>query len=197
MAGWKTHGILSGVVSAVVYLAQPATAASPARLSGAISGVVTDGSGIPQMGASVFLYNRAERLFQKALTDEEGTFSFSGLMPESYSVKVTLATFIPAIRNNISVDAGVRRILNVSLTSLFSSVTLVFPASEQRAIMSDDWKWVLRTSSATRPVLRFGPSLDPEGDAEGFRGRRRTGLRVRAGERFGHGLCPRNFSVRE
>ena len=29
--------------------------------------------------------------------------------------------------------------------------------SDARALMSDDWKWVLRTGSSTRPVLRFLP----------------------------------------
>src|SRR5262249_5639851 len=29
---------------------------------------------------------------------------------------------------------------------------------QQRTLMSDEWKWVLRTSTATRPVLRFLPA---------------------------------------
>ena len=31
--------------------------------------------------------------------------------------------------------------------------------------MTDDWKWVLRTSQATRPVLRFLPELAPQGSS--------------------------------
>jgi hypothetical protein len=145
-------------------LAAPAAAVSPLKLSGAISGVVTDGAGVPQMGAAVLLYNRSERLFQRILTDETGTFSFNGLVPDIYSIKVTLASFVPAVKAGIQVQAGVRNLLNISLANLFSSVTLVFPGSEQRALMSDDWKWVLRTSAATRPVLRFLPRFEEEQD---------------------------------
>ena len=156
----STRHAIAGAFLGLVCLAQPAVAISPLKLSGAISGIVTDGAGVPQMGAAVLLYNRAERLFQRALTDSDGAFSFDGLNPDTYSIRVTLASFIPALKAGIQVQAGVRSVLNVNLASLFSSVTLVFPNADQRAVMSDDWKWVLRTASATRPVLRFQPRID-------------------------------------
>jgi hypothetical protein len=53
----------------------------------------------------------------------------------------------------------------VSMAGLFSSIQLVYPTSDQRAIMNDDWKWVLRTSSATRPVLRLLPGWSPDDNA--------------------------------
>ena len=52
--------------------------------------------------------------------------------------------------------------LSVSMTSLISSVELVYPPPEKRALMSDDWKWVLRTASSTRPVTRFLPETAEE-----------------------------------
>jgi hypothetical protein len=160
------HRSVAGLVAGLVCSAIPAAAVSPLKLSGAISGVVTDGAGVPQMGAAVFLYNRYERLYQRALTDPEGAFSFSGLSPDLYTVKVTLASFVPAVKAGIQVQAGVRSLLNISMASLFSSVTLVFPGSGSRALMSEDWKWVLRTSAATRPVLRFLPHLDSNRDSQ-------------------------------
>src|SRR5689334_6817018 len=54
-------------------------------------------------------------------------------------------------------------ILNISLSSLFSSIQLVYPSAETGGFMSDDWKWVLRTAAATRPVLRFLPELQRTG----------------------------------
>ncbi|MSV29993.1 MAG: TonB-dependent receptor [Bryobacterales bacterium] len=132
-------------------------AAAPARLAGAISGLVTDGSGTPQMGAAVFLLNPQERIFGRVLTDEKGAFAFAGLAPGFYAVRVTLSSFLPVVRENILVQPGGRSLLNVSLAGLLSSIELVYPGPDHRAIMTDDWKWVLRTSTATRPVLRFGP----------------------------------------
>ena len=155
-----TQQAIAGAFFGLFCLATPASAISPLRLSGSISGIVTDGAGVPQMGAAVLLYNRNERLFQRALTSPEGAFSFDGLNPDVYSIRVTLASFIPALKAGIEVQAGVRNILNVNLASLFSSITLVFPNADQRAVMSDDWKWVLRTANATRPVLRFQPRIN-------------------------------------
>ena len=40
---------------------------------------------------------------------------------------------------------------------------LVSAAIENGSIMSDEWKWVLRSATATRPVLRFTPGFDAAG----------------------------------
>ncbi len=140
----------------VLCLAAPSAfaASTPLKLSGAIVGIVTDGV-VPQMGASVILYNRQERIFEKALTDERGTFKFVGLFPDFYSVKVSLATFVPALKKNILVQPGMRSMLNVNLNTLFSNIQLTYPPLENGSLMSDEWKWVLRSASPTRPVLRF------------------------------------------
>jgi hypothetical protein len=144
---------VAGVLCLAVSPAFPAPI--PLKLSGAIAGIVTDGVGIPQMGASVILYNRQERIFEKALTDESGTFKFVGLFPDLYSVKVTLATFVPALKKNILVQPGMRSMLNVNLNTLFSNIQFSYPPLENGSLMSDEWKWVLRSGSPTRPVLRF------------------------------------------
>src|SRR5215470_11456401 len=47
---------------------------------------------------------------------------------------------------------------------MFSSIQLVYPTPDQRAIMNVDWKWVLRTSNATRPILRLLPGWKPDDD---------------------------------
>jgi hypothetical protein len=109
------------------------------------------------MGATVVLFNRQDRQFLKALTDERGSFQFLSLLPEVYSVKVTLATFVPAIKKNILVQPGMRSVLNVNLNNLFSSIQFAYPPLENGSLMSDDWKWVLRSATPTRPVLRFNP----------------------------------------
>src|SRR5207245_8890809 len=64
-------------------------------------------------------------------------------------------------RDNIVVQPGVRSVLNVNLSTLFSTIQLVAPPAGERSLMTDDWKWVLRSAAATRPVLRILPDFDP------------------------------------
>jgi hypothetical protein len=155
----KRHNTRASLISCLILLAVPSLcrAAAVPRLAGEIIGFVTDAAGIPQMGATVLLYNRQDRLCQRALTNDRGTFSFVGLLPDIYSIRISLSSFVPAIRNNIQVVPGMRSLLNVNLATLFSSIQLVPLSGQQRSILSDEWKWVLRTSSATRPVLRLLP----------------------------------------
>jgi hypothetical protein len=113
------------------------------------------------MGAAVFLYDHRDKLCERVLTDALGNFSFKGLNPDLYSVRVTMTSFLPALRNHIQILPGAEKNLEVSLSTLFSSIQLAPPQSGQGgSLMTDDWKWVLRTSSARRPVLRILP-VDP------------------------------------
>ncbi len=128
-------------------------------LAGGIAGTVRDAAGQPQMGAAVLLINHQERVIERVLTNEHGEFKLLGLLPNLYSVKVTLASFVPALKKDILVQPGMRSVLNVSLNTLFSSIHLSYPTIENGSIMSDDWKWVLRSASPTRPVMRL---LDPD-----------------------------------
>ena len=153
-----THKSIAGLLFAgVVSLAAPGItrAAEPVKLSGAITGRVLDSAGIAQMGATVILFNRQDRQFQKALTDNQGLFKFLGLLPDVYSLKITFASFVPALRKNILVQPGMRSVLNVNLNTLFSSIQFAYPPIDNGSLMSDEWKWVLRSASPTRPVLRF------------------------------------------
>jgi len=162
----KTHNSAAILVVGIACFAAPqvSRAANSIKLSGAIAGIVTNVSGIPQMGASVTLYNRQEHVFAKALTDARGEFHFAELFPDLYSVRVTLASFVPALKKEITVQPGMRSMLNVSLNTLFSSIQ-IGPPVENGTLMTDDWKWMLRSASATRPVLRFNTELPGSGRA--------------------------------
>jgi hypothetical protein len=149
-----THKSLASMLLAGAVCLGSANAAELVKMSGAITGRVADSAGTAQMGAAVILYNKQERQFQRVLTDSQGVFKFLGLLPDTYSIKVTFAAFVPAIRKNILVQPGMQSVLNVNLNTLFSTIQFAYPPMES-GIMSDDWKWVLRSASPTRPVLRF------------------------------------------
>src|SRR5271155_3257637 len=105
MMSARTHISVASVVVGLgcLWASAPVSAAVTVSLSGTVSGLVMDGGGVPQRGAAVMLFNRQDRLFEKVFTDEKGVFSFAGLLPDIYSVRVSLASFVPAIKNDILV----------------------------------------------------------------------------------------------
>jgi hypothetical protein len=116
---------------------------------------VTGSAGVPQMGAAIVLFDQQQHPVGRTLSNERGEFRFFGLNPSLYSVRVTLAAFVPAIRRDIMVQPGMRSLLAVNLSALFSSIQLGYPTVENGSLMTEDWKWGLRGDPATRPILRF------------------------------------------
>src|SRR5271163_4048387 len=152
-----------GAIAALILSAPMAFPATEVPLSGSIAGVVRNSSGVPQMGATVFLFNRSEKLMERVMTNERGIFGFGLLTPDLYSVRVSLASFVPAVKQKIAVQPGMQSLLYVNLASVLSSIELVYAKPGEGALMSDDWKWVLKESASTRPVLRMLPGdvFDP------------------------------------
>lgn len=130
----------------IVGLALPVFAADK---PGAISGYVRNGAGIAQMGAMVEILGSAAHDL-KVFTDEHGFYSISGLIPGTYSIKVTAPSFLPALRERIGLRAGSTMMVDVTLSTLFEAMQL---GPLRGPGEDDDWKWTLR-SMANRPILR-------------------------------------------
>src|SRR6185369_4200349 len=145
-----------GLIAGMIGLTPASHAGESISLSGQILGEVRNSNGVSQMGAAVSLYNRYDELVRRALSNQDGKFAFDSLAPDVYSIRVSLASFVPAIRR-ISFLAGSENLLKIQLASALSTVELVPLSSPEGALMSDSWKWVLRSSHATRPVLRLLP----------------------------------------
>lgn len=144
------------VAASLLAVAQTTSAGDlPTNFAGNLLGFVTDSLGTPQMGASVILYDRYERLVRRTLTAADGRFGFSSLAPSLYSVKISIPSLLPATRDKIAVRAGLSSVLQIRMATIFSSVELQY--TKPTAAMSDDWKWVLRSSTATRVITRAMP----------------------------------------
>lgn len=160
--GWKAP-IRGLTLSALALLAVPAFAAQNA---GKISGVVLDSAGTPQMGATVLI--SAERVPASAafdlLTNDRGRFSTEILPVGEYTLKVTLAGFLPALEQHIRVTDQRTTLVQIILGSVFSSFEQLRRHPDEK-ISADDWTWVLRSSPDNRSVLRWtdGPLIS---DAE-------------------------------
>ncbi len=151
-----------------------------ARLHGTILGIVSDRVGQVQLGATVYLYNRFDKMVQRVTTNEKGAFGFDFLPPDSYSVRVSLPAFMPAVRQNILIQPGMRSFLAINLASLISSVELVYSSPPPTNPMTDEWKWVLRSSMSSRPVLRL--LSDPRRRTTSVFSDTRGVVRVQAGD---------------
>jgi hypothetical protein len=131
-------------------------------VTGTVLGTVVDSSGTPQMGATIQLLNKYERVLVKTISAADGHFAFTELPVDIYSVRVSLASFLPVSRDKIAVKAGVDSILQIHLASLFSNIEITYTVPS--GAMTDDWKWVLRSSPATRPINRiFADDVPPSG----------------------------------
>ena len=129
--------------------ALPVCAAGP----GSISGTVKNAEGIPQMGALVEIFAAGALQPSIAFTSQAGTYQAANLAPGSYRVKVTAASFLPSLVENVIVRSGGRAVINVTLSTLAEALRLI-PARQTSPLDQDDWKWILR-SAAQRPILRF------------------------------------------
>ena len=129
--------------------ALPVCAATP----GSISGMVKSADGTPQMGALVEVFAAGTLQPFVAFTSQAGSFQVASLAPGSYRLKVTAASFLPSLIENVVIRSGGKAIINVTLNTLAEAIRFLPPRqiSEQD---QDDWKWILR-SAANRPILRF------------------------------------------
>ena len=122
---------------------------------GKLSGVVLDPAGTPQMGATIWLSPETiGDATAQLLSNQEGAFSTSRLRPGFYSVRVTLAGFLPAVQQHVHIQADLTTLIGVQLQSVLASFDQLRRPPPQPN-QSDDWKWVLRSASATRPILQW------------------------------------------
>lgn len=139
---------LGSTLALAALLALPMTAS---ERPSSITGQVRSASGVPQMGAVVEILSAQVRSV-KAFTNEDGRYYISGLLPGTYSIHVSVPSFLPAVREKIGLRAGTSTVVDVTLNSLFEAVQL--PPLRTNPDGNDDWKWVLRSVS-DRPILRF------------------------------------------
>lgn len=127
-----------------------------AQREGKISGLVLDAKGTPQMGATVLV--ASERALNprslNLVTNARGRFSTETIPPGPYTVRVSLAGFLPAMEQDVRVSDDHVTLLQVVLGSVFASFGDLRQQKNEK-VSPDDWTWVLRSSPGTRSVLRW------------------------------------------
>ncbi len=145
------------VLTAVVLSLGTRPAAAQAKLvPGKLAGVVRDSAGTPQLGANVELIAETGAAASRGfLTNTQGIFRGEKLSPGLYTLRVTLAGFLPTLEKHIRVTSNLTTVVRVELESMFASLDQLRRTPSNAPVEADNWKWVLRTASAVRPVLEW------------------------------------------
>ena len=136
----------------LVALIAVATVQLHAASQGAVTGVVRDSAGVPQIGAAVQLLRSDLTVIAAVYTNSKGAYLFKDVIPGRYAVKAMGTSFLPSLRENVRVRTNT--IVNLTLNTLYE-VMQWLPAEPRGAnAPKDDWEWTLR-SAANRPLLRW------------------------------------------
>jgi len=149
-------GTLAFVVASVS-LGTGAAMAQAKFVSGKLAGVVRDLSGTPQMGASVEVFGEAPGVQSSLdyLTNTQGIFRGDKIPPGLYTIRVTLAGFLPTLQQHVRINPNLTTMVRIEMESMFASFEQLRRQPNASKSDPDDWKWVLRSAAGTRPVLQW------------------------------------------
>ena len=119
----------------------------------AVTGVVRDTAGAPQIGALVELLGPKLAVVAHTFTDDRGRYTLPQVTPGIYQVKASSSYLLPTLRENLRLLASSRVVVNLTLNTLYEAFQWL-PAQPRSADEpKDDWNWTLRLST-NRPLLR-------------------------------------------
>jgi hypothetical protein len=93
-----------------------------------VSGTVRNAAGAPQASKTVNLVNVDTQNERQAITEDDGTFVFGGLLPARYQVKVDEAGFAPFAGDIMTIAAGERRTADITLRPVAAPAAPPAPA---------------------------------------------------------------------
>ncbi len=141
-------------------IAPRCTVAQSKPAAGKLSGFVRDAAGTPQLGASVEVLPEAAGILavHDFLTNTQGLFRGEALPAGYYTVRVTLAGFLPSIERHVQISSNLTTVVRIELESMFASLDRLRRQPSNSSAEPDDWKWVLRSAPSLRPVLEWTDS---------------------------------------
>jgi hypothetical protein len=104
------------LLTCLALVVAPAAAYPQVRITGAISGIVTDPSDAVAPGATVQLKDENTGITQETVTSSAGQFQFPNLNSGSYSVTVTLSGFQTAAYTKVAVESSRTTDLRIKLS---------------------------------------------------------------------------------
>ncbi len=161
---WQTWFLV--LMASALAVTSPGVTKGAGADFGRVSGTVTDTRGNPLMGATVLIIGPTRAAaadissgVERVLTDGHGKFTVEHLLPGHYTIQVTSVTRLPASHNSVRVLPGETARETFVLSDIFAPFQIHVP-SQSVSTVGEDWKWVLRTSGATRPILRYADNQE-------------------------------------
>jgi hypothetical protein len=109
------------------------------------------------MGASVEVLAENAGILSswEFLTNPQGLFRGDKIAPGFYTVRVTLAGYLPTIEKHVRITSNLTTVVRIQMESMFASLEQLRRQPANSTAEADDWKWVLRSASSTRPILQW------------------------------------------
>ncbi len=151
---------IAGAFTTLLTVAGLALVSVPAHaqiLYGSITGVVKDSQGATVPGATVTAVNKETNLTRDTVTNGEGVYTLTNVLPGPYDVKISLPGFKEAVRTNVPVTISqISRVdMTLEIGALTESITV---ASEAQLLQTDkaDVHTELKSAEITSmPLNRF------------------------------------------
>jgi hypothetical protein len=145
------------MIAASASMGTGASMAQGKLVSGKLAGVVRDLTGTPQMGASVEVFAEAPGATSSLeyLTNTQGIFRGDKVSPGLYTIRVTLAGFLPTLQQHVRINPNLTTMVRIEMESMFAALEQLRRQPNSSHVEADDWKWVLRSAAGTRPVLQW------------------------------------------
>lgn len=143
----------------------------------AVTGVVRDRSGQPQVGALVELLNTQYVVVAKTFTDDRGHYALARLGAGVYQVKASTSLSLPTIHPDLKLVEHSRIIVDLTLSTLYQALQWLPAEPRKPDSATDDWNWTLRLA-ANRPLLRM---MDPAQTLTVASGQLQPGMDVAGG----------------
>src|SRR5258706_6872058 len=111
-------------------------------VSGKLAGVVRDLTGVPQMGASVEVFAEAPGAAASLgyLTNTQGIFRGDKLSPGLYTIRVTLAGFLPTLQQHVRINPNLTTMVRIEMESMFASLEQLRRQPNSAKADADDWE---------------------------------------------------------
>src|SRR5262245_43270690 len=116
---------------------------------GEITGTVKDPSSAVVPGATVTTTNTATNAVRSTISNEAGIYSFPGLVPGIYSIKVELPGFQSVVRNNVELQ--VQQVARLDFTLAVSAAA--------ETVQVNEFAQILTTESATVGTVISGKTI--------------------------------------
>jgi len=117
-------------VAVLIALCAPRVALSQANYTAQLTGTVTDSSGGVVAGAKVALTDEATNISSATVTDARGVYTFTGLRPASYALRVEANNFAAVERKGLVLAVNQQATLDLTLVpgAVSESVTVTTQA---------------------------------------------------------------------